>query len=678
MNRALVIALVVAAAPARAQAPETTYIVEAGDTCLGIAVRILGDRGALDAFHKLNPQLGPLPHDLAPGAVVNLPARPAGGPDARLSRATGDVKIRKPSTASWDPAQRGMDLFRAWRIGAAEAAAAELTFRDDSRLGMRERTIVVIYGPEKKSAKVITATADLLEGALEARLGDLDGKPVVVRTPAAQADLRAGDTVVSVAPNGPSIIANHRGTQVAVRGRSPTSKAVIVAAGMGSRVLPGKDPEPPRPLPPTPAWATPATAWAALYAPTATATIAWTAIATAKTYRVAVTDAGGDTVTAAVVAAPARSLDLTLAPGTYRGTVSATDADGFEGAPSAPIELEIAAGSVIPVGSAQPVTGQLRALAVGSAWIAPAGWTCRAGADAATDRIVLGAVGSTTITCTTPAGRTSAPIVLETVGITLVSPGAGRGDLTVAAGQRAVFTLSLETDAPLGTDLAIEWSPNVPASVAHPTPSSFVLTIDATHSGPTRGTVTIASGSRVIATRAVAITAVAAPPAPRARSPWSVGAFAGYQWLGLGRAVALGEPVDDGAALDRGSLLGARAGYRRHRFGVEAELGFARPDHVATDGTATALVYRVHGLVKYERGWASAALLAGAGAASVVRANGGIERDTDLLLDWGGSLAATKGMTSVRIDLRHVLLPGASGLAQSIEVTAGLSFELPH
>jgi len=610
MKRVLVLALL-AAAPAYAQAPDSTYVVEAGDSCLGIAVRILGDRGALAALHELNPQLGPLPHVLVPGSVLNLPPR-ANDPDARLSRATGDVKTRKPSAATWNPAQRGMDLFRAWRIGAAEAAAAELTFRDDSRLGMRERTIVVIYGPEKRATKVITATADLLEGTLEARLGELDGKPVVVRTSAAQANLRAGETLVTILPSGPSIVANHRGKQVAVRGRSPKSKAVVVAAGMGSRVQPGKDPEAPRPLPRIPTWATPAMGWIAVAQPTAKVTITWTTIATAKTYRVAVTDAAGDSILASIVDAPARTIDLMLPPGAYKSTVSAIDADGFESAPSPALDLEVAAGSIILVGDTKPVTAPLARLAVGSSWIAPPGWTCHAGTGAPADRITLDVVGTTTIACTTPNGRAAAPVIIETTDIARTGVG--------AAGQ----------------------------------------------------------GGRVAATRTVEIAAGAGASPVRARSAWSLGAFAGYAWIGLGRAAALGAPTSADAALDRGGVLGARGGWRRRTFGIEADLSFTRPAHVATDGISTVLGYRVHGVATYARGWALASVLIGAGAQSVVRANGGTERDTDLVLDYGASLAVTNGIASMRVDLRHVLVPASSGLAQGLELTAGLSFELPR
>lgn len=391
----LTLAALLAATTARAE----DYVVEDGDSCLAIAVRVLGDRTQLDALHRLNPQLGTLPHRLVAGTVIHLPPHAPTGPDAKLTRAAGDVKIRKPSTSEWNAAQRGMDLFRAWRIGAADRANAELTFRDDSRLGMRERTIVVIYGPEKRLAKVITATASLEEGTLEARLGELDGKPVVVRTPAGSTDLRAGTALVSSQPGGASIVANHGGAPIPLRGTT-RARAVKIAAGMGSRVLPGKAPEKPRPLPPSPVW--PArTAWVALGTTTPVA-LEWHSALRATSYRVAIVDVGGDTVAVATVAAPAHGATIELAPGRYTAIASAIDADGFESVP-APRDIEVIDGELVHPGST---------VVAGAELVAPQGWTCRAGGDPAATRVVLRSAGPTTIFCGDGI-RTATPFIID-------------------------------------------------------------------------------------------------------------------------------------------------------------------------------------------------------------------------------------------------------------------------
>ncbi|MBL9019636.1 MAG: hypothetical protein JNL83_35930 [Myxococcales bacterium] len=669
------------AAPAGAQVPgaPTTYIVQPGDTCLGIAISILGDRGALDAYHQVNPQLGPLPHDLAPGQIVNLPARVPAGPDAKLSRATGDVKVRAPSESTWAPAARGMELFRAWRVGAAAKASAELTFRDDSYLGMRERTIVVIYGPEKKLAKVITATATLEEGTLEARLGDLDGKPVVVKTPTSETDLRAGDVLVTTAGSG-SIIANHRGKPVPVRGRVAGAKPVRVPAGMGSRVQPGKAPEPPRPLPATPAWMAPHAAWVVLGGRPARASLAWSAVASAKTYRVELRDAAGDPAQIAIVDAPARTVEVALAAGTYRATVAAIDADGFEGAASAPLPLVVAAAELVPVGGTQP-TPSVDRVGAGAALAAPPGWTCAAGGEPAADRIVLAAVGSTTVRCAGPGALVAAPVTIETTAIALASGAADRGDLVVPAGQRVSFQLAVASHGVVGENLALDISPELRAIVERPTPTSFVVTIDAALASAPRGRIALRAGAAEIASRSVRIAPAAPPAAPRARGrgPWQVGAFAGFQLLDLGRAGDLGDPPTPGSALDRGGLIGLRGGWLRRRFGGEIEVAASRTGHRDVEETATLLTARAHAMFGYRESFGALALVAGAGTHSVVQANGGSLAETDPVFYWGGMFGVAPRGILCRIDLRHSLFAASGGgVAHGVELTAGVSIELPR
>jgi hypothetical protein len=113
-------ATVVAVAGARADQPPDDYVVQGDETCMEIASKVLGDRRLLPELHRLNPQLGPLPHALRPGQIIKVP-HVEQGPDARLTRKIGDVRFRRPSEGAWDAARRGMDLFRAWRVGSEAA-----------------------------------------------------------------------------------------------------------------------------------------------------------------------------------------------------------------------------------------------------------------------------------------------------------------------------------------------------------------------------------------------------------------------------------------------------------------------------------------------------------------------------------------------------------------------------
>jgi hypothetical protein len=423
----LACAVVVASLESAAVGDDTQrYVVREGDSCISIAIRILGDRAALAELHRLNPQLGPSPHKLVAGTVLVLPAATPQGPDARLTRAVGDVKIRTPASAEWDVASRGADLYRAYRIGAASRSSAEMRFADEGLLGMRERTIVVIYGPEKRLAKTITATAELERGTLESRLGELDGKPIVVRTRSGEADLRAGQTVLTSNDNGTSVLSNHGGRPVALRGRTKSRTAVSVAAGMGTRVFAGKAPEPPRPLPPTPAWIT--SSGPRIASSQGTIAVAWGATERTARYRIAVRNPDGDLISASYVDAPTTSFELPLAPGAYRISVAALDADGLESLPASALELERIVPTFVTPSGHTPAAGAAipRVVVVGTTIVAPAGMTCAASTGGSFEaRLLLSTPGSATLQCADAARRTSEPV---TVSVLDLAPSPDRED----------------------------------------------------------------------------------------------------------------------------------------------------------------------------------------------------------------------------------------------------------
>lgn len=667
MKHALALAIVLAAVPAHADATvpaDTTYVVEPGDTCLGIAVRVLGDREQLDALHRVNPQLGPLPHDLVAGTILNLPPR-TNTPDAQVTRARGDVKLRKASSSAWDVAVRGAFMFRAWRAWSGEQSTAELSFRDDSRIGMRERTIVVVYGPEKKLAKVITATAELAQGTLESRLGDLDGRPVVVRTPSAETDLRAGDVLVSAAVAGASIVANHRGTPVAVRGRGMKGKGVSVAVGMGSRVFPGKPPEPPRPLPATPLWTTTTTAWVSLKGAPTRAELAWTAVPKATTYRVAVRDGQGDEVLAQFSSTPSLAVVLPLSADPYRITVSAIDAEGFEGAPSVALAASLSEATVVPIGGSAALSEAPARITAGGTMVAPAGMSCRSGTGPAGDRVRLATAGPTTISCVTAAGVVVAPFVLDVVGATIDIRGT-RGDLLLARGEQRTVAVDVATDGVIGQELSLEVTAGVPATITRTGPTRFEIALSASETAPTRGTISIVAGGAVLATRSLVITDAPIPIAKPARDRWHLGALAGY--LAFGRGTDLGDPDGPDQELTGGLLGGLRGGWSRGLFGLEAEAAVANSSR-ESGGHTTVLAGRVF-----------AQLLRSSGATTVgVAIGGGFQRaasDTDPVGSIGVLAGYRHGRIRYRLDVRYDACAGSGGVAQGFDATLGAEFDM--
>lgn len=406
-------ALVLAALCSVARAEETqVYVVQPGDSCLGIALRVLGDRAGVATIHKLNPELGALPHHLAVGSTLRLPARSEQGPDARLTRAAGEVKIRRPSEAIWDAAQRGMDLFRAYRIGAATRASAELTFADRGQLEMRERTIVVIYGPEKRLARQIVATAELERGTLASRLGELDGRVVVVKTTAAEASLAGGQAVLTSGDGGPSIVSNHGGKDVEIASKARRTKKVAVRVGMGTRVV-GSRVEPPRPLPATPVFDNPS--GPLIVEPTGSAHITWRPVPRAARYHV--TLAVGDARLPFDVDAPTVSLDLPLDPGRYQLVIAALDADGLESAPSSPLDIDVVAPTFTSPHGLRPGAGAStpRVVAVGTTVGAPDGMTCAESGKPGAASIVLGQPGTTVVRCSNATGAQTNAITLSVI-----------------------------------------------------------------------------------------------------------------------------------------------------------------------------------------------------------------------------------------------------------------------
>jgi LysM repeat protein len=417
---AAAVVLVTAAAIARADEPTVDYVVRAGDTCLGISRRELGSAARLAELHRLNPGLGPLPHQLVPGQHLRLPGRQV---DAHITHLEGKVQARAPDAEAWQAAALAMDLYRLWRVASGKASAAEITFvRDGSALQMREDTIVVIYG--EREAQAQTGAATLVTGALRSHLAELAGEPLVVATPAADATLRGGSAVLAAEEDGMLRIANHRGPRADLRSRARGTKPVAVAEGMGSWVEPGQAPRPPRPLPPPPAWIDGPTTFAALDG-AADIDLRWRGGATGYRVELARDVDGRDVVVAVTVPGSVTAFRGERLPiGAYYAFVAAIDADGLEGAPAAPLRVAIEPFALLPPEGAPAVAGAL----VGGRVVAPDGYTC--GGEGRTFRIVH--AGDVEVVCTGANGAT-APlhVVAQAPAIHIASGALRRGERTI-------------------------------------------------------------------------------------------------------------------------------------------------------------------------------------------------------------------------------------------------------
>lgn len=664
------------AAPAP-QAPETEeYTVVAGDSCLSIAIRVLGSRKALADLHRLNPGLGPTPHALTPGRTLVIPRRAPRAPDANLTAARGEVEVRRPAQSDWDAAQRGMDLFRAWRVGARAKASAEVTFRDTSSLRLRENTVVVIYGPSAARAPAAPVRAELEGGSLEARLAAATGgaaRPAVagpeILTPSALATLAGGAALVSVDPAGTSLVANHAGAPVAVRAvtrKQPRGPVVRVASGMGSRIQVGKLPEPPRPLPPPPAFPRPKLL-VATFGASATVELSWQAAPGAVRYRAVVFDAQGAEQNAVMIPPGETSFALAEVPaGALRVELAAIDADGFEGAPASldvrVVEVALAqpAGdaptTVAPAGPAAAATP--RKLALGARLLAPPGLRCGLvpaaddAPDAATTRDVAAALGPHRARCADEGGASdeaSDGELVEVVGISATVVGATP---VVARGATAAVTLAIRSEAPLGADVTARGDTGLAVEAQRWDDGALAVTLRASGDAAASSALRVFAGDVEVARVPIAISAEA-PPLRRAAT-WQVdlGGFAG---LVLPPADSrLGGATRARDQLASGPTLGARLAVRRLSrpwLAGRLELSAAALSQRGTSSTAsTTTSSAALALRAAAAGPLSAWAFGGASLTRLSIAPGSLHPQTSASLDLGGGLTLVRAGLALHLD----------------------------
>lgn len=391
-------ALIMMGAPALASAQEQAgeyieYKVKKGDNCIRIARNIYGDGGLCYDLIAASNEFDAKFH-VYPGQVLKLPTKeqiekqrqarlsaeaeaaraaepapevapepepepePSSGknPDARLASARGEVQAREPGAESWERAARGKNLWRQWRVNSEADASADIFFtREKATLRMRENTLVVIYGKAEGTAPSTTRHATLESGALATRLGELAGgggatSSVQLETPAAVVDSEGGETLVSVLDGGTTLVANHTSPKTSVRGRTKRPVRVVLPENTGSRIEPGKDPSPPRPLPSPPAWQQPEVRGLALGG-VSKVSASWGRVPDAAVWRVELrrlveqSDAGQavDELLGVRVldAAVQEAVFEDIAPGAYQLRIATIDSAGFEGRMSDPLPLII-------------------------------------------------------------------------------------------------------------------------------------------------------------------------------------------------------------------------------------------------------------------------------------------------------------------------------------------------
>lgn len=351
------------------------YRVEPGDTsCPQVARRVFGDPKAVRLIHAYN-RLGPQPHRLRPGQILRLPVSEApapSGPDARLTFIRNQVEAYTPQPHR---GEKDEALQRGNRVSTEESSSAELTFRDDSRLQLGERTLVIVLGDEsRKTEQRQTAETTLVEGELRAHLGALAGTPAEAKAPPSPpfALRTAGGHRIAMERGGErgeaKIEVERAGagsggltSRLAVyQGRSrlgSRGKEVVVPEGFGSQAKAGQRPTPPRPLPVAPVWVEAPMRLVLIreggeravvtgtYGPGSgegPAVVSWhVQVARDPRFNDLVVDTRVPVDTMRIEAQK-------LEGGTFYARVSGIDAERFEGKSSPPVEVRVAELRVVP------------------------------------------------------------------------------------------------------------------------------------------------------------------------------------------------------------------------------------------------------------------------------------------------------------------------------------------
>ena len=694
------VALLLAAPTADSDVELFDYTVKKGDSCASISKRFFGDRKAYNRIHEHNPGMGPTPHNLVPGTVLKLP-REKTKPDARVTASERRVEARAPKDSSWKTATQGFELFRGWRVSTLARAFAEVTFRDTSRIYMRENTLVIIYGGTEGAARRTSTTAKLDKGALRSRLGELSGgSSLEVEMPAATAKLTGGTSLVTVDTEGTSRVANHGGGKASVRS-GKKSKPVSIPERYGSKVRKGRAPEKPIPLPDTPTWAADNAETFLIPAGT-TGTIEgeWGSVAKAETHRIEVgrMAQGGFVMTSVQVPKTATRFEVHgLPPGEYFATVAAVDDDQFESPPSRLYETAVVSGPIFaPTGDALTVPpaeeGKPMApvkVLPGARLEVPAGMTCGLGDAEPAAEVVASGEGVQQVRCTDADGKPAGGFSLDVASVKVARSGENAGGFAVRRAETTPLELTLSAEVELPAELAVTapagfevgdlqktdtgWTVDVTAGPDAPTPASFDLVVAGTKVALAQFEVSVVEPGEPLEEPAKD----EEPKPERDTHMFEAGVYAGFISVSPNHElVTTDSPLARDRSIARVSPdVGVRFGYYPLRtFGVELEGGLMPTS--LREGSDVLLFEGRASLIGQLPGRITPYVLVGGGVTGLTSDPDVLGDDTDASFHWGGGVKffATRHV-AIRLGVRDVVLSRSDdgGASHSPQVLLGIS-----
>ncbi len=716
---------VVAALLAPAQPETFEYEIVEGDTCAGIARKVYGSPKHHPVIHEYNRWLGPrLPHHLEAGKTLTLPKTlPPELPDAEVTAARRTVEARSPQTSDWSNAIPGLDLYNGWRVNTHDRASAEITFRDQSRIELRENTLVIIYGGTRDKARRQTSEATLDRGSLRSRLGAYTGKgdsAVTITTPSAVAEFEGGAALVTVDNEGTSRVANHGEGAAAVRTPGKKTKATKIKSRMGSKVKPGKAPSKPKPLPPTPAWIEGGpTMFVSPGDQGGTIVGRWGPVAEAVSYRVDVSRQPDGSEVMLSKVGRSDKLDYAaqrLPAGDYYVSVAAIDADAFESPPSEAQKLTVTTVQLVTPGAAPlpevPPEGQaaeIPRVLRGTRLDTPKGLECKVGEGEAVAEPVLDTVGQHEVSCITADGRVAPGFAVIVVDVEVAANAEAQSAVRT---QTTTAEFSMNADVPLPKRLWVEAPEGFLVGSPQPgqTPGAWMVRVHADDSAPGEASLRVmadAAGEAVeLGQLPLTVEDPGAAPEVARGGPASKGPERHMFELGVLGGVMFPSANHDlfqetGAPLYQFERLrvaspefGIRVGYYPIRWvGAELENSFVASRTRDTDNSATLFALRGHVVVQAP--WRITPLLTlGGGALGIsgplpdgydstdTDASRGLGRDFDSAFHVGlGMKVFLTRWAVLRLDVRDVLTRtgpqeftnSSARVAHSPEVLLGFS-----
>lgn len=235
---------------------EESYVVQAGDTLIGLTQRELGDPALWMLNWKLNPEVRD-PHNLQPGQHIRIYRRPRTGEPQAEIRALAERVDKKPHPdPSWTSAHLGDQLKDKDGVRTYQRSSAELGFEDGSRLTVTEQSLVFLRrvgaslsgGP--RSLELVDGQADL-ETRKPAASGEGPAVEIVIGATRTSTRPSAGTAAQARARHGQGGAAQ----LMVYSGESDveaSGKSVRVARGQGTSVPRGGAPSAPELLLPAP------------------------------------------------------------------------------------------------------------------------------------------------------------------------------------------------------------------------------------------------------------------------------------------------------------------------------------------------------------------------------------------------------------------------------------------